>query len=343
MKPTPPADHMLAVRFGHLGDVVLTTGPLRLFHEDLGLRLTVLTKPAWAPVFAGNPHVETVVPFDPSGLSTGDLAARFRELAKEFPGHGLLDLHGIPRTRLLAALWKGPVVRYSKFSLQRRLFLVSGGRLSHEGLCRHNVPQRYAMALYGKRDVPAQSLLRPEIHLTEAELREADGFLAATFGRAGVRPVALHPFAAHALKTKPASFWTETAALLEAQGIPPLILGVGTPLLPDRPWDCTNRTTLRQTCALLARCRVLVTGDSGPMHLATAVGTPVVALFGPTTREWGFYPCGPRDLVLERALPCRPCSLHGGFHGAKGGGCLDVSPARMIERLSDFLHGDHDA
>ena len=343
MKSTPPTDHMLAVRFGHLGDVVLTTGPLRLFHEDLGLRFTVLTKPAWAPIFTGNPHVEAVVPFDPSGLPTGDLTARFRELATECQGYGLLDLHGIPRTRLLAALWKGPVARYPKFSLERRLFLASGGRLFREVLGRHNVPQRYAMALYGKRDVPTQSLLRPEILLTEAELREADDLLAATFGRMDVRPVALHPFAAHALKTRPTSFWAETAALLEARGIPPLILGVGTPLLPDRPWDYTNRTTLRQTCALLARSRALVTGDSGPMHLATGVGTPVVAMFGPTTREWGFYPCGPRDLVIERALACRPCSLHGGVHCAKGGGCLDVSPARMVEFLSDFPHGDHNA
>ena len=48
------------------------------------------------------------------------------------------------------------------------------------------------------------------------------------------------------------------------------------------------------------------------MHLAAAVGTPVVALFGPTVAEFGFVPAGPGHTVLERRLDCRPCSVHGG-------------------------------
>ena len=58
------------------------------------------------------------------------------------------------------------------------------------------------------------------------------------------------------------------------------------------------------------------------MHLAAGVGTPVVALFGPTTREWGFYPEGPRDVVLETGDACRPCSLHGSRRCAHSGRCM---------------------
>ncbi len=343
MTPRPPADRMLAVRFGHLGDVVLTTGPLRLLHQAFGLRLSVLTRPAWVDVFARNPHVEAVVSFEPSGLSTPALAARFRDLAERFRGHGLLDLHGIPRTRLLAALWHGPVARYPKFSLERRLFLASGGRLFRERLCRFNVPQRYAMSLYDKADVPEAAALRPEIYLDAAELAEADKRLEAIFGGRS-RPVALHPFAAHALKTQPSPFWRKTAELLEVRGTPPLVIGVGEPLFPNQPWDLSGRTSLRQTCALLARCRALITGDSGPMHLASAVGTPVAALFGPTTREWGFYPCGPRDRLLERALPCRPCSLHGGFHCPDNGRCLEsITPEEVVETALSLAGENGDA
>lgn len=75
--------------------------------------------------------------------------------------------------------------------------------------------------------------------------------------------------------------------------------------------DFTNRTDLRQLIALLAQADALVTGDSGPMHLASGVSTPVVALFGPTCREWGFFPTGENDRVLQAPLACRPCSLHG--------------------------------
>ncbi len=329
---------MLAVRFGRLGDVVLTTGPLRLFAQELGMRPDVLVRPAWAGIFAGNPHIGRVVPFEPAGLSPAKLAARFRELAAEYAGCGLLDLHGIPRTRLLATLWRGPVARYPKFSLERRIFLASAGRLFGESLCRFNVPQRYALALYGKENVPDRTRLLPEIYLGEAEKAWATDTLRVAFG--ATRPVALHPFAAHALKTRPAPFWRELAGLLEAQGIPSLVIGMGEPLFPGAPGDFADRTSLRETCALLAGCRALVSGDSGPMHLGTAVGTPVLALFGPTTREWGFFPSGPRDRVLETAQSCRPCSLHGKFRCPRHGSCLeDIRPEAVLETLLAMTAG----
>jgi len=55
-----------------------------------------------------------------------------------------------------------------------------------------------------------------------------------------------------------------------------------------------------------------VTNDTGPMHLAEALGVPVLAFFGPTVREFGFAPWRPESRVLEVTLNCRPCSLHGG-------------------------------
>jgi ADP-heptose:LPS heptosyltransferase len=56
----------------------------------------------------------------------------------------------------------------------------------------------------------------------------------------------------------------------------------------------------------------VVTNDSGLMHVAEAVGTPVVALFGPTVRGFGYFPSLPRSAVLEtNGLECRPCSRNG--------------------------------
>jgi hypothetical protein len=53
-------------------------------------------------------------------------------------------------------------------------------------------------------------------------------------------------------------------------------------------------------------------GDTGATHLATAIGTPVVALYGPGVEEFGFFPYRSRAVVLQRDLTCRPCSSHGG-------------------------------
>ena len=83
-------------------------------------------------------------------------------------------------------------------------------------------------------------------------------------------------------------------------------------LVPDRAHSAAGELGLRASAALLSRAAVLVTNDSAPLHLATAVGTPIVALFGPTVPGFGFGPRGPRDRVVEHlSLGCRPCSAHG--------------------------------
>jgi len=76
--------------------------------------------------------------------------------------------------------------------------------------------------------------------------------------------------------------------------------------------NACGRLTLRQSAALIARAAVLVTNDSAPLHLATAMGTPIVAVFGPTRPEFGFGPIRPGDVALGiEGLDCRPCSRHG--------------------------------
>jgi heptosyltransferase-2 len=79
-----------------------------------------------------------------------------------------------------------------------------------------------------------------------------------------------------------------------------------------RAVNACGRLTLRETAALLAVASVLVTNDSAPLHLAQAVETPTVAVFGPTIPAFGFGPRGPRDVALGReGLSCRPCHHHG--------------------------------
>ncbi|NNE10208.1 MAG: glycosyltransferase family 9 protein, partial [Gemmatimonadetes bacterium] len=63
--------------------------------------------------------------------------------------------------------------------------------------------------------------------------------------------------------------------------------------------------------AHLRDAALVISNDSGILHFAEAVGTPVIALFGPTTKELGFAPAGTRSTRIEKDLACRPCSLHG--------------------------------
>ncbi len=323
----------LAVRLSALGDAILTTGVLAYWHQQEGLTFRVLTRPALAPVFANHPAVSGVTTVHEEDLRGADWMKFCHELANKFGRLPLIDLHVNLRTLLLRALWPGPTRTYPKFSLTRRLFLATHHPILAARLNRLNVPQRYCMAL--EHRTVDSGALKPRIFLTGQEMAMADELLS----HLGLHhPIAIHPYATHPAKTPRPDVWRNLIRVLEARGEQTLILGRNDqPLCPQAAHDLTNSTDLRATSALLSRCRALITGDSGPMHLATAVGTPVVALFGPTSKEWGFYPSGPRDIVHQ--IPCAqaPCSLHGQDACALDNACMQGISEELLLKLLDSL------
>ena len=78
-------------------------------------------------------------------------------------------------------------------------------------------------------------------------------------------------------------------------------------LSADDVIDVAGEASLLELAALIERCDVFVTGDTGPMHLAAAVGTPIVAVFGPSDPR-RYAPTGPADRVIRIDLPCSPCN-----------------------------------
>jgi len=328
-------DPTVVIRLGHLGDVVLTTGVLSHWHEQDGSRFVFITRKGNGPVLDGHPAVSEVIEMDTATLKTRAWFDESRRLAGQYRGCRLIDLHGTLRSRILSALWKGPVRRYPKLGLVRRMYDKTHAERFRAILEATNVPQRYAMAL--DTTAPAQSALLPRILLTDDERSAAEAFLD---GLPKDRPlVALHPYATHPAKQWPRAAWEHLTAMLAGAGMAWFVVGRDDePIFPDHPRDYTNRTNLRETCGLLARADLLITGDSGPMHLASGVGTPVVALFGPTAKVWGFQPAGPEDRVLEKPLDCRPCSLHGARTCVRGFECmLSITPDNVMRAVREML------
>lgn len=321
----------LLFRLSSLGDVVLCTGVIRYLNQRYGWTFDVLTRPGFAPVFENNPFVSNVITPTPRDLKLPGSASFFIKTAAARQGWGLLDLHRNLRSRMLGLVWRGPVRRYPKFTAERREFLKSKNPELSALLRGTSVTQRYSMALFAS-PLPREELL-PEIYLKDAEKDSARALLAG-LGSAGAPLVALHPFATHARKAWPRERWLELLKMLESEGINWIIVGQGDALRPGDKRDLTGKTSLRELAALLGEADLLLTGDSGPMHLACAAGTPVVGMFGPTTAEWGFFPAGPRDIALELPLDCRPCSLHGTASGPAAscdGRCLGGISARMVQ------------
>ena len=309
--PVPPASplRILAVRFSSIGDVILTTPLYRAIRaRHPGAHLTVVTKRATAPLLEGNPAIDRVVPLEP-GETISALAARLGE------GYTWgLDLHGSLRSRalrwLVAARWRGyrkrTAARWALIHLKRDWYG------SH-----HAVAERYFEAA---RDLDVRPDGRPPEVFVPAD---TDATMADWLAERKVpdRFATLAPGAAHATKRWPVEQWSALAKALASEGVG--VVAVGGP--EDRAsaeavaaaagalgTSAAGNTTLMQTAALLRRSAVAASGDTGVMHLATAVNTPVVALFGPTVRPFGFFPYSERASVIERPLDCRPCSAHGG-------------------------------
>lgn len=117
-----------------------------------------------------------------------------------------------------------------------------------------------------------------------------------------------------------------TIVLTGAAGDRPLVDRVARALEGTPVVDTAGRLDLPGTAALLSQLRVLVTGDTGPMHLAAAMGTPVVALFGPSDpRRYG--PLGDGHHVLRVQLPCSPC------------GQVRLPPERCRGHVPDCMDG----
>ena len=99
-------------------------------------------------------------------------------------------------------------------------------------------------------------------------------------------------------------------------------------LLPTPTASLAGRLSLKELAALIARARLFIGVDSAPMHIAAAMGTPVVALFGPSGSDlWG--PWQVRSRVITSDHGCRPCGLDG-CGGSKRSDCLDVIPVEQV-------------
>ena len=227
-------------------------------------------------------------------------------------------------------------------SLYRRLLVLAPDAL-RPGLRRRPfipVAERHLLLLekegYSKSPEP-----RPLYPLSKALLDEARCRLDAAGFPEDCPPLALAPSAAW-----PTKIWPHFDRLLEIlpDSLPILLLGGSaereiceslSARARQKTISVTSEEDLSKVAALLSCSCTLVSADSGLAHLSEAVGRPSLVLFGPTVPQFGFPPRLPGSVLLEKDLPCRPCSLHGKKPCRKTRrDCLEGIPA---EALRDAL------
>jgi ADP-heptose:LPS heptosyltransferase len=175
-------------------------------------------------------------------------------------------------------------------------------------------------------------LLRPE----GARHPRASSPLRGSSPVVGIAPQAKHP-----LKEWPFRRYAQLAQQLEAEGVRTLWF-----LDPKRqgeaqldPADCV-RAPLEDAAGAMDGCDLVIAGDTGMGHLASALGIPVLVLYGSTVPELGYTPTGAHS-VLQVDLPCRPCHVHGAKRCWLGHRrCLhEITPDLVFERVKAALGG----
>jgi ADP-heptose:LPS heptosyltransferase len=172
------------------------------------------------------------------------------------------------------------------------------------------------------------------LRVPEANREEAARLLAPI--RAGLK-IGMHVSGGRAIKQWPETRFRELAEHLVRDRAAGIVL-TGAPgdraqvdvvraaLPPDRVVDLSGDVDLLTAAAAIAQLDLFVTGDTGPMHLANAVGTPIVAVFGPSDPR-RYAPRGPRDTVVRIDLPCSPCNR------------IRLPPERCVGHTPDCLSG----
>ena len=307
-RPLPPLtdlSRLLVVKTSSIGDVIHALPVVQAVKEAAPhLTLGWVVRRRCADVLRGSPFIDRLYVM-PDKPSLGELRALRAELRAD-RYEIALDMQGLLLSGLVTWLSGASVrVGWDRNREANALFLthpIVPGR----GQTRHEVD-----LLYGFAEALGLRTAHPEF--TPQPYLAAEGAGRAEEWLAGLpRPrIALNVGASRVYKRWPADRWASVARALSGSGPGVVFVGdkhdaeVVKEILPGLSGgyvDLAGKTTLRELASLLAACDLLVTADTGPMHIAVAVGTPVVALFGATDPA-RHGPYGARNVVLHDPAP----------------------------------------
>lgn len=339
-------ERLVVIQTAFLGDAVLTTPLLAALHESHpATQISVVCTPEVAEVFQRQPGVSEIILFDKRGnaRSVGALWRLARDLRARNFNAAILP-HRSFRSALLS--WLARIPRRIGFTSSQGRWLLTD-RIPflwdvHDA--ERNVSLLQAL---GVKQAARQLRIQPEPQaqrivqdrLRAAGINDSDRLLGINAG--SVWPTkrwlpegfaAVADRASRELGAKVIFFGGHAdeksiTAVLEK--------------MKEKAVNWAGQTTMRELIAAIARCDTFLTNDSGPMHIAVATQVPTVAIFGPTTKELGFFPYGEGHTVIEKNLSCRPCGLHGANKCPLGHfECMKtISPEEVFQAVARYIAG----
>jgi heptosyltransferase II len=312
------AKRILVMRYRFIGDTILTVPFLRNLRRIFPqAQIDVLVGPQSGKVLTGCPYVDELIEFDTTRFHKYDSGEggkkNFWSYAKLLRKRQYDTVFVLKRSLSSAflALLTGAKKRIG-YSANGRDFLLTDKAPFNTHIhevestldvlrCAHlPVEDNYLEAWISPEETAELFKLAPELATIK-------------------KPVLLHAAAAHPDKVYPLQFWVQIARTLSKSDFTPVFSGA--PLDADlykelernsgvRCLNLAGKLSLRQSMALYKQMKLAICVDSGPAHLSAAVGTPTIAIFGPTDPvRW--RPFGEQHVALfDQELTCRPCNYN---------------------------------
>ena len=293
-----PPERILIIGLSNAGDAVLMSPVIERLHRAYPkAQMTLVIGERAQPLFARDPRLVRVLVMEEFSGWVGRL--KLINLVWSLQPNVLVDL----RQTLLPVVWR-------PWRLWRYFWPMSAALHMRDRHARRLTTQA------PKLKAAAEPLNGPPIWIGPEASESIAQLLKRLPLQAGRRIVVLCPGARSHIKRWAAERFATLADRLISEAQVEVVL-TGSPeeapivrdvmdAMSQRAHSLAGRTTLTQLAALMQQATAVVTNDSASLHLACAVGTPVVAIFGPTdSRKYG--PTGPRDRVIRRRLFCSPC------------------------------------
>jgi len=335
---------ILVIQTAFIGDIILTTPMLRAVKKRYPhASVDVLVTPRTAELLIGNPHIDEIMTYDKRGEARG--IVNFLRVARALRRH-VYEVALLPHRS-----WRSAFLAFCAHIPDRIGFDASPASVlyTHTVTYQRDVHET-------ERNLHLLSPLglnaadpTPEIHTSrddEERAREHLKMDAADEGRivVGVGAGSVWP----TKRWLPEGFADVADRLIAERGADVILFGGPDDVdvcnriasaMKHRPLIAAGRLSLRESAALIARCRVFVSNDTGLMHLAAAVRVPVVAIFGATVPAFGFAPYGDMHTIIEKTLPCRPCGTHGTRRCTEGTfACMrEIHPGEVYEAIVTYL------
>ena len=300
------SEKILLIRLSSLGDIVLTTPAIRAVRAQLpDAYIAMLVGKQSAEVLRENPHLNEIITFDrfAKDKDTGEMLRTVRML-RERAFTLAIDLQRKFRTALLM------------------YFSGATERIGKGALCTVRVPEqgnKHATAHYfdllHAAGIPAVDQ-RLELFFAESEYADASrrfdtagvtqtGLKVGVFPGAGWKLREWMPDRFAAIGDRLVQHFNAEVLIFGGQKESELVHTVAN-LMDARAIPFAGTLQIRELAACIEKCDLFLTNDTGPMHIAAAVGTPTVSLFGPGNHI-RFQPLGGLHQTIRHDVPCNPC------------------------------------